>query len=229
MTQKTLDTLHYNTLLSNQVFKVDAANNLHIVEFAPLKKRNETIPLDLIDAKPSVKKKPDSHLIFLASISAIACSYFFLTAHFFNQSWAIAFGVLFLLTSIASIFSAYKNNAVNYTYHFINTNTELFTLRESFSENRQVEMFVNALNKRISTLTEQPVDSSHDGHDSSNDLGDDKYKECRKHLDFLYNHDFVDDALYQRLDSRIHNRFSTKDHSVEKPTTENIIYFPVKA
>ncbi|MCF6190595.1 MAG: hypothetical protein L3J51_08950 [Cocleimonas sp.] len=222
-----IDTLHYNTLLSNQVFKIDSTNNLHIVELAPLRNKNETIPLDLIDANPLTKKKLDTHLILLTLVSTLTSAIFFVYAFYAYQIWANAFATVFLLSSLSTLFFAYKNRAISYTYQFANTNTPLFTLRECFSKNEQVKMFVNALNKRIVNVNEQTdLDSvNYFNNDNTNNT---KSSECTKHLDFLYNHGFVDDALYQRIDRKIHHRFFGKNDA-EKASTENVIYFPVKA
>ncbi len=222
-----LNTLHYNTLLSNQVFKIDSTNNLHIVELASLRNKNETIPLDLIDANPLIQKKLDIHLLFLTLASTLISTIFFVYSTYGHQTWANASGTVFLLSSLSTLFFAYKNRAVSYTYQFANTNTPLFTLHECFSKNEQVKIFVNTLNKHIESVNEQAeLDAvSYLNNDNTNDS---KSSECTKHLDFLYNHGFVDDALYQRIDRKIHHKFFGKDNS-EKASTENIIYFPVKA
>ncbi len=222
-----LDTLHYNTLLSNQVFKIDSTNNLHIVELTPLRNKNETIPLDLIDANPLAKKKLDTHLILLTLVSTLTSAIFFVYAFYAYQTWANAFATVFLLSSFSTLFFAYKNRAISYTYQFANTNTPLFTLRECFSKNGQVEMFVSALNKRIVSINEQ-ADLDAISYFNNDNTNDNKSSECTKHLDFLYNHGFVNDALYQRIDRKIHHKFFGKDDAI-KATTENVIYFPIKA
>lgn len=222
-----LDTLHYNTLLSNQVFKIDSTNNLHIVELTPLRNRRETIPLDLIDASPLIKKKLDSHLLLLTLVSTLASIIFFAFAFYGYQAWASAFGLIFLLTSFSTLFYGYKHRAISYTYQFANTNTPLFTLRECHSENEQVKMFVTALNKRIVSVNEN-VDLDAVSYFDDHNTNESKSSECIKHLDFLYNHGFVNNALYQRIDRKIHHEFFGKDDTLKAPT-ENVIYFPVKA
>ena len=222
-----LDTLHYNTLLSNQVFKIGSSNNLHIVELTPLRNRSETIPLDLIDANPLLKKKIDTHLLLLTFVSTLASVIFFVYAFYGHQTWVNAFGIIFLLSSLSTLFYAYKNRVISYTYQFANTNTPLFTLRECFSKNGQVEMFVSALNKRIVNVNEQ-ADLDAISYFNNDNTNDSKSSECTKHLDFLYNHGFVDDALYHRINRKIHHKFFGKNEAT-KVTTENIIYFPIKA
>jgi len=218
-----LDTLHYNTLLSSQVFKIDSKNNLHIVELTPRRNKNETIPLDLIDASPLIKKKLDTHMLLLAIVSTVVSIIFFVYAFFGHQTWASAFGTLFLLSSLSSLFYASKNRTVSYTYQFAHTNAPLFTLRECFSKNGQVKIFVNALNNRIVNIDEKA-----DLDAVSYFENESKSSECIKHLDFLYNHGFVNDALYQRIDRKIQHEFFGKDDAVKAPS-ENIVYFPVKA
>ena len=227
-----LDTLHHNTLLSNQVFKIDSTNNLHIVEISPRRNKNETIPLDLIDATPLIKKKFDSHLLLLAFASVLASISFFSYATYAHQAWAYSFGITFILSSFSVLFYAYKNRSISYTYQFANTNTPLFTLRECFSKNEQVKVFVNALNKRIVSVNKKSnVEAVSYIDDTTNHIDnscDSKSSECTKHLDFLYNHGIVNDVLYQRIDRKIHHKFFGNNDTVEAPS-ENVIHFPVKA
>jgi len=224
---KSLDTLHYNTLLSSQVFKIDSTNNLHIVELTPLRNRSKTIPLDLIGENPLTKKKLDTHLLLLTLVSTLASTIFFIYSFYAHQTWANAFGAVFLFSGFATLFFAYKNRVVSYTYQFSNTNTALFTLCEDFSKHEQVKIFVNGLNKHIISKNEQ-ADLDDISYFSNKNTNDSKSLECTKHLEFLYNHGFVNDALYQRIDRKIHHRFFRQNGTVKAPT-ENIIYFPVKA
>ncbi len=226
-----LDTLYYNTLLSSQVFKIDSKDNLQIVELSPLKNRNETIPLDLIDSEPKVSNKFDNQLVAFSLISALAACGFLFSAIYTSQLWAIPFSILFLLTSLTTAYASYRKKTTTYSYQFMDTNTRLFSLHESFSANKQVEMFVHALNERINKAHNEQDDLSvesdlqHSEDDGS--ISDEaKQSQFTKHLDFLYNHGVVNDALYKRIDRKINEKvFGFK---IEETET-NVINFPVKA
>ena len=222
-----LNTLHYNTLLSNQTFKIDSTNNLRMMELTPLRNNNETIPLHLMNANPLIKKNLDTHLLLLTLASALTSAIFFMTAFYTTHVGINAFSAIFLLTSLSALFYAYKHRVISYTYQFANNNTPLFTLRERFSQQGQVTQFVNALNKCIVSVKAK-TDLDTVSYFEKNNTSDSKSSECSKHLDFLYNYGFVNDAHYQRINRKIQHKFFGKDDALKVPT-ENIIYFPVKA
>lgn len=221
-----LDSLYYNSLLSSRLLKIDTNDNLQIVELSPLKNRNEVIPLDLIDAKPRITNKPDSQLMLFGIVSALASALFFISSIYANQPWSMAFAALFLLSSIGAIFTAFKKFTTVYIYQFANTNTPLFTLRESFSENEQIKTFTDTLNERITNLSEESIEESTDNNSNkSTDKNDDKHSQYANHLDFLYNHGVINDVLYKRINRKINEKIFGID---DLEPLGNIIHFPVK-
>jgi len=230
-----LDTLYYNSLLSSQVFKIDSSNNLQIVELSALKSRNENIPLDMIDAEPKLSSKADRQLISFSIISAFLCATSLIAALYATQTWMIPFSVLFLLTSIVTAVASFKNKTIIYAYQYIDSNTPLFTLQESSSGNKQVEMFSHKLSERINTVNQAQEIAKEKVKSDIKELSDnmiantkedDNYLQFRDHLNFLYNHGVVNDNLYQRIDNKIKEVvFGLSNQEGQS----NILQFPVKA
>ncbi len=246
----TLDSLRYHSPVSNQEFEIDSENNLHIREQSILKNRCDIVPLDLINPQPIIKNRLDKNLMLLALASAMASSTFFISAVYMGHLWSVGFAIVFWLFGIGSIVTAYKNRTKIYQYQFANANSPLFTLHESFTKKVQVELFVNALNKRIIAVGKKP------DNNENIQLGDDKflsqlgssdereiyaegkYSQYIKHLDFLFNHGIVDEALYKKLQGKINNRIADSENRFipeEKNSTDtqsyenNVINFPVNA
>lgn len=230
-----LDTLYYNSLLSSQVFKIDTSDNLQIVELSPLKSRNESIPLDMIDAEPILSSKADRQLISFSIISAFMCIATLIASFYTTQTWMLPFSVLFFLTSIITSVASFKNKTIIYTYQFIDSNTPLFTLQESSSGNKQVEMFSHKLSERIDTVNQEHEIAKEKVKSDIKELSDnmiantkeeDNYSQFRDHLNFLYNRGVVNDNLYGRIDNKIKEViFGLSNQNGQS----NILHFPVKA
>ncbi len=237
-----LNTLRYKSLFSSKEFKIDSNNNLKISELSPFSNRNESIPLDFISLQPVVKRKLDIHLTVLAIISSLASALFFITAIFANQLWAVSFAVVLYVISVGLIIVSYKKSSTTYRYNFVNTNTLLFTLYESFTAKNEVKKFIEVLNEKITSLN-KVVNKKDEkitvNHDRSEEIyNDSKRAQYIKPLDFLYNHGIVDDILYEELtvqidiktnDSQDIIRLIKNDNSGTKVPVDNIIYFPVNA
>ncbi len=246
-----LDSLQYQSPVSNHEFKIDSENNLHILEQSILKDRRDTVPLDLINPQPIIKNHLDKNLILLALASVMASSIFFISAIYMGHLWPFSFALVFGLFGIGSIVTAQKSRTKIFQYQFVNTNSPLFTLHVPSTKKVQVEFFVNALNKRIIAVNKksenngnvQSRDNKFVSLQNSNDereiYTNEKYSQYIKHLDFLFNHGIVDEVLYKKLQGKINsrivaseNRFTTEE---EKNSTDiqfygnNIINFPINA
>ena len=244
-----LEPLRYESLFSNQKFEIDSKDNLHITEQSALKSHNEVVPLDLINPQPTSDKHLNKPLMLLALASALASSAFFASAILMGQLWAVAFGIVFWVFGMGTLFTSYKNGTTDYKYKFANSEAFLFSLSQPSSQNKQVELFIHALNERIINLNENNEQSSSADKVESNgeilDISDEKEVYMRskksqymKHLDFLFNHGIVDEVLYKKLDKTINNRisdsenrFMTNDSDIFEGQTvpNNIINFPVNA
>jgi len=154
-----LESLRYDSLFSNQKFEIDSKNNLHITELSALKRRNEVVPLDLINPQPISKKHLNKPLMLLALASTLASSAFFASAIFMGQLWGVAFAMVFWVFGMGTLIASYKSRTTVYQYNFANTETLLFSLSEPSTQNQQVELFVNSLNKRIISLNENSEQS----------------------------------------------------------------------
>jgi hypothetical protein len=247
-----LESLRYSSPVSNHEFEIDSNNNLHITESTSKNKDgHEIVPLDLINPQPKIKTHLNKNLMLLALTSALISSGFFASAIFMGQSWTVAFAIVFWMFGISAIIASYNKRSKIYQYHLTNTNTRLFTLRESFTENTQVELFVNALNKRINNLSEKSEEMSLE-ETSLNDTGiaqldifgekelytQNKQSQYLVHLDFLFNHGIVDETLHQILSKKIDNKIADSENrfmtdeidTIDTQTPiNNVIKFPVNA
>jgi hypothetical protein len=243
-----LESLRYDSLFSNQEFKIDSENNLHITELSTLKRRNEIIPIDLINPEPISKKRLKKSLLLLGLASALVSSIFFAVAIFMSQLWTISFAIVFMIFGMGTLIASYKNSTSVYQYKFINTETILFSLSEPSSQGQQVGFFIKALNNRISRLNGKSELSETGFNDEGlKQLGvideeevyrQEKQSQYIRHLDFLFNHGIVDEVLYKRLNKKINkkiddseNRFMTAepDSFENQILPNNIINFPVNA
>ncbi len=237
------DTLHYQGLFTSKKYQIRIDNTLQSVEHSPLKNRNDTIPLKLINPQPNTRQKPDSHLVSLAIISALASSIFFLTAFYGNLLWAIIFGLVLLTASIAALISSFKNSTTIYDFYRENTNTRVLSLNKTLSEGADVETFMDILRSRISEVGEnsnvsidkQPIKRDENIYfDAEKNGYDEKKSQYIKHIDFLFNHGIVDEKLYKQLEKKIDNKVMSseilKSNSESlRDSADNIIYFPVNS
>lgn len=247
-----LESLRYDSLFSNQKFEIDSKNNLHITELSALKRRNEVVPLDLINPQPISKKRLNKPLMLLALASVLVSGAFFASAILMGQLWAVAFAIVFWVFGMGTLIASYKNHTTVYQYKFANTETLLFSLSEPSTQSQQVELFISALNKRIICLNETSEQSDSSDKTELSEEGitqldfteemeiytQGKQSQYMKHLDFLFNHGIVDEVLYKRLNKNINKRISDSENrfmtdepdSFDNQTTpNNIINFPVNA
>ena len=251
ITSTSLESLRYQSLFSNQEFKIDSNNNLHITELSPLKQRDEVVPLDLINPQLISKSRLNNQLLLLALASALTSSTFFAAAIFMGQLWGFAFAMVFLVFSIGTLIASYKNSTTSYQYRFANTETLLFSLSKPSTQDHQFELFVNALNKRIISANEKSESNEisktelnykgitpFDNSVETEIYMQGKQSQYMKHLDFLFNHGIVDEVLYKRLNKKIdkkiddsENRFITEESDLfdDKTVPNNVIRFPVNA
>ena len=243
-----LESLEYDSLFSKQEFKIDSKSNLHITELSAIRRRNDVVPLDLINPQPISKKSLNKSLMLLALASALVSSAFFASAIFMGQLWAVAFAIIFWVFGMGTLIASYKNSTTVYQYNFVNSETVLFSLSEPSSQDQQVELFIKALDKRICHINEKSELSetrfNDEGLKQLDVIGEEeiyrqeKQSQYIKHLDFLFNHGIVDEDLYKRLNIKINkkiddseNRFMTtkSDHFEDQDSPTNVIYFPVNA
>lgn len=247
-----LESLQYDSLFSNQKFEIDSKNNLHITKLSVLKRRNEIVPLDLINPQPTSKKRLNTPLMLLALSSTLVSGAFFASAILMGQLWTVAFAIVFWLFGMGTLIASYKNRTTIYQYKFANTETLLFSLSEPSAQNQQVELFINALNKRIVSLNETSEQSESGDKIELNEEGivqldiagemeiytQGKQSQYMKHLDFLFNHGIVDEVLYKRLNKKINKKISDSENRFiddepvcfdDQITPSNIINFPVNA
>jgi len=247
-TDTLLESLRYDSLFSKQEFKIDFANNLRITELSALKRRNEIIPLDLINPQPISKKRLNKSLLLLGLVSILVSSVFFASAILMGQLWTVAFAIVFWVFGVVTLIASNKNSTTVYQYKFVNTETVLFSLYEPSSQDQQVKFFITALNKRINRLNEKSELSETrfndeglkqlDAIDEEEIYRQEKQSQYIKHLDFLFNHGIVDEVLYKMLNKKINkkiddseNRFMTveSDDFEGQNAPNNVINFPVNA
>ena len=139
--------------------------------------------------------------------------------------------ILLIALSIEKIHpdASYKNKTIIYTYQFLDSNTRLFTLKGSFTGNKQVQMFVQKLNERISQLNIEEnniIAKKLEIENKNSNNSEDNYVQFTKHLDFLFNHGAINDAAYKRIENKINDIIYGVTN---EKTLTNIIYFPGKA
>jgi hypothetical protein len=247
-----LESLRYSSLFSNQTFEIDSQNNLHITDLSAIKQRNDIVPLDFINPQPISKKHLNKPLMLLALASALVSSALFASTIFMGQLWAVTFAIVFWVFGMATLSASFKNRTTIYQYKFANTETLLFSLSEPATQNKQVKLFTDALNKRIINLNEQNEVNSRaevdeesaiqlDTVESPNEMDsylEDKQSQYTEHLNFLFNHGIVDEVLYKRLNKKINQQISDSENRFMKTesdtfshqtTPNNVINFPVNA
>ena len=195
------NTIYASSIFSSLELKIDKAKNLKISRFSLLKNESSIIPLDLINAEPSISKSPDLSLISLAFISFVTSAFLYFSSLdqnlFSNQLIAIFVFSLGLLALTASLIKHTKQ----YSFYYANTSIQLFKLKNISGDNSSVKQFVDQLSQRInSTKTEQiEFDNTNRFNNDKNDIE----LEFTEHLDYLYNYGIINDVLYERISGKI--------------------------
>jgi len=249
-----LESLRYDSLFSYQIFEIDNKNNLHIYKRSILKNCKDIIPLDLINPNPICKKSFNKPLMVLAFISILLACISVSLAVIISKLWLMISCTIFFIFGVVTLITSLRNKTTIYEYNFVNTKTPLFSLSNLTNIETQVHLFTNTLNKRIIYLNEKnnkliakdksilkeenctPLDCNLFYPNEMDIYNKGRKSQYMKHLDFLYNHGIVEEALYERLhlkiDERVNNSnsiFATNTDIEENNMGDNIINFPIKA
>lgn len=217
MQTNSIDILNFSSchFFSSQEYRIDSGN-LKITDLSLGKNNREVIPLDLIDPKPKIAKTNDPQLILASIISFIIGTLFIILAYSINIPVQQVLG--FGLIGISAIFliSSLRLQTTSYTYFYANTTTQLFTISEAQSCNSEnAKKFIEALNNR---LVKPKVMKS------ERKKNRETHNEFVYHLDFLYNHNVLNDIQYDRMKDKINEIV----YGIKKDRTlADVIHLPV--
>ncbi len=213
-----IDILNFSScsLFSSQEYRIDSGN-LKITDLSLGKNNREVIPLDLIDPKPKISKTNDRQLIWASIISFIIGSLFIILAFSINIPIQQILGISLIGISAVFFIASLKLQTTSYTYFYANTTTQLFTINEAQScDAENAKKFVQSLNQRL--VKPKVVISTRKQNQRD-------HLEFIHHLDFLYNHNVVNDIQYERMRDKINEIiYGIKKENV----SANIIQLPIK-
>lgn len=201
MQQTAIQHLIYNcSLLSSQELKIDDDDNLRISKFSFSKKTSNTIPLDLIEAKPKITQQPDMQLFVFSILSFVASVALYLASTNTNLISGQVIASIFFAFSLLSFVASFKRPTTIYNFFYANTSICLFKLNESKTNNQLVSTFVNQLKQRITEVKEV--------NPEKNDYktGFIEETEFTDHLNFLYNHGMLNDVTYEIINNTINEK-----------------------
>ena len=227
-TPKTM--LYINSLLSSKEYNLNTKDQLRISEASATSQKSEVIPLDMIEASPATLDEIDPQILAFTFVCGIASGVFAMMSWVTGISVTSLFSAIFFIASLASLYLSFNKKVRSYTYHYVNTNTPLFTLNGNQANSVEVAQFVKTLSESIQisttsiddTETNNPQETSFEKNESSSE--EQEYLTYTYHLDYLYTSGLIDEVSYRRIGQNITDRIFGREK--QETTSSNIINFP---
>ena len=207
-----------NSLLSSKEIRLDQSNEknktVQITECSIFNNSKMIIPLELINAKPSIGKRLDAQWLLFGLLSLLAAGLFLTMA--ISQQFTIPYYLSagFVLSALFSVYAANKQGNTSYTYQCRETRSTLFTLTENDLNSPNISEFVTMLNHLISQSINTEIEAA---KLTKNDLNISKLSSVNlkqtndlqiyyQYLEFLYEEGIINRGLLEELEQRAYNK-----------------------
>lgn len=208
-----------DSLLSSKNISIDQHNDnnktVQITECSIFNHSKMVIPLDLISAEPKISKRPDAQWLLFGVLSLLAAGLFFTMA--FSQQLTIPYYLSagFILSSLFSVYAAYKQANTRYSYQCRETHSILFSLTKNDLNSPQIAKFLTLLNAMIVQSQSTQLDATYSSQDSmeqisnpstANPIHTGELHTYYQYLEFLYEKGIINSSLLEELEQRAYNK-----------------------
>ena len=157
MTNQAPKTLYTKSFFTSKEYNLSNTDQLKISEASAVSAKSESIPLDLIEESPLTVEKINPQLVGFSLTCALASTVFYMLFVSTGLIVSSIFSGLFFIATFGALYMTSKMKIQSYTYHYANTNTPLFTLHSSQSNEHETSQFVNNLNGLIKASSSETV------------------------------------------------------------------------